>query len=211
MNYGQLPKDLGTFEVGCQEMMFYQYLPIKMPGETKLIYEDCLKPFDALVGAACCDYVGDYGLDKYVDSYVYLTAKYLFQSPGCPFNRTGYHADGFLTDDVNYLWSDKYPTIFNNSIFNISLDDTLSMKEMEDQAKEENELTYDNNKLMRMDQFVIHKVGPVTEDGMRKFFKLSVSKDKYDLIGNAHNSLIDYKWEMRERSMTRNIPQAGVK
>ena len=29
MRYGELPKPLGIFEVECNEMMFYQYLPIK--------------------------------------------------------------------------------------------------------------------------------------------------------------------------------------
>lgn len=30
MKYGQLPKSLGIFEVECKEMMFYQYMPIKL-------------------------------------------------------------------------------------------------------------------------------------------------------------------------------------
>ena len=41
----------------------------------------------------------------------------------------------------------------------------------------------------------------------RTFFKLSFSKDKYDLKGNSHNYLFDYNWEMRERKENRNIPQ----
>lgn len=33
MKYCELPKNLGVHEVLCSEMMFYQYLPIKMIGE----------------------------------------------------------------------------------------------------------------------------------------------------------------------------------
>lgn len=208
MRYGELPKPLGIFEVECNEMMFYQYLPIKMIEQTQPVYENRLKCFDKLVGAICCDYIGEFGLDNYVNSYVYLTAKHLYQMPNCSFNRTGWHSDGFLTDDINYIWSDKYPTIFSRTEFELPLDDLLSMEEMEKQAMPFHNVTYGDNRLLRLNQYNIHKVAPVTEVGMRTFLKLSFSKDKYDLIGNSHNYLIDYNWEMKNRKEHRNIPQS---
>ena len=33
---------------------------------------------------------------------------------------------------------------------------------------------------------------------------------KYDLIGNSHNYLLDYDWQMKERKQERNIPQSVV-
>jgi len=208
MKYGNLPKDLGTFEIECKEMMFYQYLPIKMPTETQPFYEARLKCFDKLIGAICCDYIGEFGLDNYVNSYVYLTAKYMYQMPNCSFNRPGYHSDGFMTDDINYIWCDKNPTVFNSSDFVLTMDDSGSLIEMEQQAKPENEIKYNENTLLRLDQFNIHKVADIKESGMRAFLKISISKDKYDLIGNSHNYLISYDWEMKERKPQRNIPQS---
>lgn len=210
MRYGELPKELGIFEVEAKEMMFYQYLPIKMPNETQPIYEQRLKCFDALVGAICCDYIGEFGLDNYVNSYVYLTAKHLYQMPNCSFNRTGWHSDGFLTDDINYIWCDKYPTIFNKTDFDLPLDDLLSMEEMEKQAMPFNDVTYKENQLLRLNQFNIHKVAAITKGGMRTFLKVSISKDKYDLIGNSHNYLLNYDWKMKQRKDARNIPQSVV-
>lgn len=210
MRYGELPKELGIFEVEAKEMMFYQYLPIKMPNETQPIYEQRLKCFDALVGAICCDYIGEFGLDNYVNSYVYLTAKHLYQMPNCSFNRTGWHSDGFLTDDINYIWCDKYPTIFNKTDFDLPLDDLLSMEEMEKQAMPFNDVTYKENQLLRLNQFNIHKVAAITKGGMRTFLKVSISKDKYDLIGNSHNYLLNYDWKMKQRKEARNIPQSVV-
>lgn len=210
MKYGELPKSLGIFEVDCKEMMFYQYLPIKMPGATQPIYEPRLKCFDKLIGAICCDYIGEFGLDKYVSSFAYLSAKFQFQPKGCSYNRMGWHCDGFLTDDINYIWSDSYPTIFNNSIFNLTQDDKLSMLQMEEQALPENNFTFPENTLVRLNQFNIHKVADVEKDGMRAFLKLSFSKDKYDLIGNSHNYLLGYEWEMKERKTERNIPQSNI-
>lgn len=207
MKYGDEPKDLGLFNIECKEMMFYQYLPIKMPKQVEPIFEERLKCFDKLIGKICCDFIGEFGLDRYVDSYVYLTAKYMFQMPNCSFNREGYHSDGFLTDDINYIWSDKNPTTFNKSDFNLTLDDNLSLLEMEEQALVENEFCYPNNTLVRLNQFNIHKVSEIKEIGMRTFLKVSFSKDKYDLAGNSHNYLIPYEWEMRKRQEIRNIPQ----
>ena len=142
-----------------------------------------------------------------MESYVYLTAKRLYQGKGYSFNRKGYHSDGFLTDDINYLWSNSLPTVFNFGKFDLSLDDDVSMVEMEQQANVDNEFSYPQNSLLRLDQFVIHKVSDKEIEGMRTFAKVSFSIDKYDLIGNSKNYLLDYDWQMRERGLKRNIPQ----
>jgi hypothetical protein len=207
MKYGDLPTELGQHSVVPTEMMFYQYMPIKLSTQTHPMYEDRLKCFDKLVGVVCCDYIGTFGLNKYVNSYLYLTAKHMFQVPYTSFNRMGYHSDGFMTDDINYVWCDTYPTIFNSSVFNLTMDDQISMNEMEQQALKENEVTYPENSLLRLTQHNIHKVASITEGTMRTFLKLSFSTDKYDLVGNAHNYLLDYGWEMKSRKIERNIPQ----
>ena len=207
MKYGSKPKDLGVIDVDCKEMLFYQYLPIKLPNQTEPIVERRLKCFEDLIGACCCDFVADYGLSRYMESYVYLTAKRLYQGKGYSFNRKGYHSDGFLTDDINYLWSNSLPTVFNFGKFDLSLDDDVSMVEMEQQANADNEFSYPQNSLLRLDQFVIHKVSDKEIEGMRTFAKVSFSTDKYDLIGNSKNYLLDYDWQMRERVLKRNIPQ----
>jgi hypothetical protein len=56
----------------------------------------------------------------------------------------------------------------------------------------------------------IHKVAPVLVGGMRTFVKVSFSYDKYDLVGNSHNYLLNYAWEMKERKDDRNIPQSKL-
>lgn len=206
MKYGDLPKMIGHYKVEAKEMMFYQYLPIKLIGEVEPKYEDRLSCFNGLIGVCCCDFIGVFGLDRYVQSFVYLTAKFQWQKPGCSFNRPGYHSDGFMTDDINYVWSDSHPTIFNNSDFVLTQDDSLSLAEMEAQANPDNQFQFENNTLLRLNQFNIHRVAnPGT--GMRTFFKLSISKDKYDLEFNSRNRLLEYNWEYRARNIERNIPQ----
>ena len=205
--YGSLPKMLGRHEVDCKEMMAYQYLPIKLAGATSITREPRVAPFDALIGAACCDFVADYGLGRFVESHVYLTAKHLFQGPGGTFNRLGWHCDGFMTDDVNYIWANRSPTIFNDSSFSLTMDDKLSMAEMQAQAAPWRDCDYGVCALLRLDQFVVHRVQEPAATELRTFFKLSISRDRYDLEGNAKNYLLDYDWPMRPRSMARNVPQ----
>lgn len=206
--YGAKPVLIGEKVINCNEMLFYQYLPIKLANSTDIKMEDRLTPFKDLVGQICCDFVAVYGLTRFRMSYIYLTAKVLYQSGGCSYNRLGWHSDGFMTDDINYIWCDKNPTIFNCSNFNITQDDKLSMVEMSEQALPENDFSYPCNSILRLDQYNIHKVADKQDEGVRQFAKVSFSYDRYDLIGNAHNYLLDYNWEMKPRKLDRNIPQS---
>ncbi len=210
MEYGELPKVIRKIKVDCKEMMFYQYLPIKLIGQENFDIEQRLYPFHDLILYSMIDFRENFGLEKLIDSYVYLTAKRQFQSKSKLFNRPGYHSDGFLTDDINYIWSDKNPTIFNSTNFKLTLDDEVSLKEMEEQALPENEVTYFDNTLLRLNQFNIHKVDENIEAGFRTFVKISFSQDKYDLEGNSHNYFLDYDWEMKPRKESRNIPQTEI-
>lgn len=190
-------------EMPVEEFFSYTYLPIKLP-DGQITVEPRLRVFNAIIGRAACDFIGAYGLDRYTNSYIYMTAKHLWQIEG--FNRKGWHSDGFGTDDISYIWYDKQPTIFNNTDFFLSNDDSLSMVEMEEQARPEFDYHYPNNSLIRMDQYSIHRVGDI-ESGPRCFVKICISKDIYNLKGNAINYDLDYQWEYRERKWDRNVPQ----
>jgi hypothetical protein len=207
MKYGALPividRDL---IVDCKEMLFYQDMPIKLTGETKPKIENRLSCFSNLIGTACCDFIAKNGLDTFVNGYVYFTAKKMYQVHGSSFNRLGYHTDGFGSNDITYIWSDASSTIFNDSDFNVSEDDSLSSKDFDEQALPENDLYYADNTLVRLNQFNVHRVNNDFE-GYRTFVKVIFSKDKFDLIGNTHNYELDYEWDMRPRAVARNVPQ----
>lgn len=211
MKYGALPKNLGIVNIDCREMMFYQDMPIKMQGWTPFYLENRLEWVRDIINIAFCDFISCFDKEVVSNSYIYLSAKHLYQSKGCSYNRPGWHCDGFMSDDINYIWSDTLPTIFNTSKFNLSQDDSLSMKEMELQALPENNFSFPEKSLLRLNQYNVHRVADVDRDGLRTFVKISFSKDQYKLIGNAHNYKMDYDWEMKERNAGRNIPQGKIK
>jgi hypothetical protein len=210
MQYGDLPVPIGKYRVDCGEMMFYQYLPIKLIGQDWYKYEKRLSYFWDIIEGSCVDFISNFGMNKFKDSYIYVTAKYMYQESGCSYNREGYHSDGFLTDDINYIWSDRNPTTFNTSRFNLTLDDKISLVEMDSQAGVHNDIQFENNTLLRLNQFNIHKVSFTEESGMRAFVKISFSKDRYDLQGNSINYLLGYNWDYKERKIDRNIPQTII-
>lgn len=200
MEYGAAPENLGFIDIQNPEMMFVQYLPVMMPGSNLRVPAN-LNCFRDIIIAAIMD-----SGSVLTDAYVYLTAKHLFVTPDNMGNRPGWHSDGFGTDDLNYIWCDSAPTEFCVQPFRITDDCAVSMKEMEDQAREENVVVYPVKTLLKLDQGVIHRVAANGTAGYRTFVKVSVSKDKYNLKGNAHNYLFDYEWEMHDRAETRNHP-----
>lgn len=71
--YGALPVSLGIHTVECPEMMFYQYLPIKMANEHARKLERRLRCFMGLIGACQVDFVRTFGVSAITESYIYLT------------------------------------------------------------------------------------------------------------------------------------------
>jgi len=109
MKYGNEPKLTSEHKIICEEMMFYMYLPIKMKHQNYTTVHDRLKIFTKLIDRAI---LNEMNITSLWEKYIYLTAKHIHVTPEYPGNRPGYHADGFGTEDINYIWTDKYPTVF---------------------------------------------------------------------------------------------------
>lgn len=211
MKYGTLPHEVGTIQNGLDEMMFYQYLPIK--GKDSFYFSlptqldnDFITELLTIVNS---DFISLNGVKEFKESYVYLTVNQLYVSNSKGVNRPGIHSDGFMTNDINYIWSNEMPTIFYSGEFpNVPMDDTLSIEYFEQQKSKCERVVYPTNTILRLDQFNIHETNTIEEfNGLRCFIKVSFSKDKYDLKGNARNGYITQDWEYRDRVQTRNVPQ----
>lgn len=205
-SYGNPPKLLEHFQLKPKEVLYYLYLPISLAGRGHVALPQQLEVFRPLVDAAYLDEPR-----RFLHENVYITAKRMFVGGGVTPNRPGWHADGFLTSDLNYVWYDCVPTIFNTSDFNITPDHLKSLQEFDAQADPANDITYPTGQLLKLDSTVVHRVGDVDKQVMRTFVKISISPEKYNLSDNSHNYDLEYNWEMHDRATVRNDPHRAQK
>lgn len=213
---GNAPKVVATIDLKCTEMMAWLYCPIKLPGQVFDTYPSKnLEQFEDIVEKVFHDMFDNGEKKRWQDSYVYLTAKRLWVSPENPGNRAGWHADGFMTPDLNYIWADKSPTLFLEPEYLLAYpeDHTVSMKIMEQDARtfKDRIRTYPVNTLLRLDETVIHAVAPCETAGWRTFVKVSVSDQRYLLEGNSINHELAPDWKYVAREAVRNCPLAPLK
>lgn len=204
--YGMPPRDLGLIDLSPTEMMFWLYCPIKLAGADICVVPDNLAGFMPIVYAVR----RDLSADQWRSNFVYLTAKTLWVTHENPGNRRGWHSDGFMTDDLNYVWSDRDGTMFwtPDDLCFFTQDHGRSLEEMELVAELGPHKAYPDKHLLRLDQSVIHRVADFSTAGVRSFVKISVSRHRYNLVGNSVNHLLGLNWPMAERMPERNHPIA---
>jgi len=214
--YGNEPLDLGFVDFKANEMMAYLYLPIKMSKAENALHDDRdrllrlpdnLIDYVGIIASATSNAAHHIGYEEFIDNYyVYITAKTLWVEPGCPGNRPGFHVDGYGSNgDLSYIWYDMNPTEFAIQQFtDIPDDDIQSLAAMEAQTDVDNLITYPCKHLLRLDESVVHRVGPVEQSGYRTFIKISVSKHRYNLKMNSHNHEFCYDWNLTDRDDIRN-------
>ena len=193
------PINIGEFTTTCRELMYVLYMPVRLAGQYTVTVPKSLAGYADLVKMALA-YEGDNADGK----YVYLTVKRLWVEPHCVGGRPGWHTDGFGTDDINYVWVDKDSTEFCNQKFSLSDDHIISIQEMDEQAKQENIFQYPERDVIRIDANHVHRCPENVTSGYRTFARVSISENKYNLAGNAHNHDIGYNWTMNDRALERN-------
>jgi hypothetical protein len=208
--YGQMPVSLGRYELKWYEFMHYLYCPVRMP--TGSAHVDLRLP-PALVFAAELVYAAiedarEHGFD---DPYIYVTARRGYATPDNPLNRPGWHCDGFGTKDLNYVWCDRWGSRYALQPFeNIEPGHVESMRSFEKQVDPLRVWISDARTLYRLNPYVVHATPLIpAPGGMRSFLKVSVSNERYNLLGNTHNYAFKYDWKMYQRGEARNDPTYG--
>lgn len=208
MQYGNAPEEMGLWDLKFEEYMHYMYLPIFIPESSRIRIPDNLSFAREMILAAIEE---EWDNGDNPTTHVYVTARRGYATPGNPLNRPGWHSDGFGTDDVNYVWTDRFPTLFAIGDFgNVSTDHKVSGEQFAHVANNSTRVkhrTYRDRELLRLDPSVIHTAPPIpAPGGERSFFKISFSNSRYNLKGNAHNHLLNYDWPMYDRQVARNDP-----
>ena len=204
------PVEKMRIDVTHEEMCFVQYLPIKLPEQGFAIPKNLSWTWP-LVFRAFNDWVNtdSTSISDAEDSYIYLTVKRLWVNGNNVGNRTGWHIDGFMTEDVNYIWFNGAGTVVMDGVADIDEDHEKSMLQMGALSDKLRRVHAENNMLIKLTNQDIHSPPFYVHSHLRTFVKVSISKHKYNLKGNAHNYLLDYKWDMKDREISRNHPTKG--
>jgi hypothetical protein len=159
-------------------------------------------------------------INQYVDDYYcYITLDRRLVKSGQNTRKAGIHVDGFqgarlehlLPIDHSYLIYDTLPTIFFNQEFHIESwwDKNIHnyFEGFEQQKKEECSIQYPCNTVLLIDAYTLHEAPMAQVDTYRTFVRLTYTVREFDRLGNAHNPMFNYQWNM----LPRNIQDTLIK
>lgn len=199
--------DLVTFcayrDMRCLDM------PIKMPGSDYRLPAEFAPWSEAVAMAASFEHTHNKDVDNF---YAYLTVDQKPVEAGASQRKSGLHVDGYqgarispkVACDRSYIVVSSTPPIIHNQAFSVEhLDDSEVnvFHEFDRLAHESSAIIPKSFQMVFMDCYTVHGTRPMLQGGGRTFFRLSYSVRQYDRLGNSHNHLFDYKWEMVERSI----------
>ncbi|AFI55426.1 hypothetical protein TSMG0143 [Halocynthia phage JM-2012] len=203
VQYGNIPPEFiveKEIDVTDIEMCFIQYMLLGNLGTAPYNIPRHLLWCGELVAEAC------YREFEFYDNeweYVYLTVRHLYGVG----NRGGWHSDGFLSPDINYIWCNDHPTQYSiTKPFNVPEECVDALGIMTNEANLGEVKSCNVNSLYRLDERVIHRVDPTWYSNLRTFVKITFSNERYNLKGNSSNPLLTTNWETYPREQSRNHP-----
>lgn len=197
-----------------QEHMRVLDMPIKFPSSNYRIPQQLLHLLPLIQKIASHEHFIN---EKINDYYCYLTLDRRIVKSGKTTRKEGIHVDGFqgarlgekLPIDHSYLLYSNYPTIFFNQSFKVEKqwDKTCHnyFEGFENQKLPSKEVVYPNHTVLLIDAYTLHEAPQVTQDTERTFLRLSYTVREFDRLGNAHNSMFDYHWDMHHRDIQKTL------
>lgn len=180
-------------------------MPIKFPGSVSIRVPKELEQFKEVLQKAI-DF--EFSVNRHFQSaYAYLTVDQKFVPAGQSHRNSGPHVDGLqgraypkkLRVDHSYLIADAEPTVFFTNSFDLSAADVnidnfnAIFQAQVDYSRVIQPKPYE---LVMMDAFTVHESPTLTEGVHRTLLRLEFSEKVFDRLGNTHNPLFDYSWNM---------------
>lgn len=206
--------NMNRFEMDLiQEYECFLDMPIKMAGSNEYRIPGEIYHIDFFVKRVA-EY--EHLINKNVeDYYCYLTLDVGRLKVGETQRRGGCHVDGFQGARIqpknfinrSYTTSNILPTVFYPHPFETwHLDEEVDnfFLDFDRQAKEDLAWRPRHGEIVLMDAYCVHRadVTPaMLHDRLRVFIRMSYDVRIFDRLGNTHNPMFDYNWEMVPRDV----------
>lgn len=188
-------------------------MPIKFPGSTFKIPEnlrqfkeviELIAHYEAAINTKCFD-----------EYYCYLTVDQGWITPKRLQRETPCHVDGFQGARWNpktkinhsYVVSSSLPTTYYIQPFDLrNLDESKhnfcwEMNNIVAKTKSKHAWKPKEGEINLIDAYTVHRGTEAREITMRTWLRLSFEVRKFDHLGNTHNPLFHYDWEMHDRNV----------
>jgi hypothetical protein len=190
------------------EFCSFTYMCIKQAGQSDYYIPDNLSELVmGLLGGIWA--LSPSTQEEAIKKNVYITVKKGWVQEGSYGNRAGWHIDGFLSDQENFIWQDseELPTHVSEGDFRLTPDHGESLEEMCIQASRVHHFdrVLEANHLYSMNQSVVHRPSVNRGDAvLRTFIKLTFSEEEFNCVGNAWNYKLPHIKPTAQRAVTRN-------
>lgn len=191
--------------------------PIKFPGSDYKLPKEAAQ-FDEVLSKMLSF---EHRINRNVQAYyAYLTIDQGWVKKGELQRRGGCHVDGFQGARIypkrainrSYIAYDCVSPIFYCQPFYVAhLDERYVdfFDEFDCQALKAGEVFFDPYRILLMNAYTVHKAKPSERDQYRTFIRLSYDVHKFDRLGNTHNPMFDYKWDMVARDTQKKLFKRG--
>jgi hypothetical protein len=191
-------------------------MPIKLAGSNEYRLPQMLLPWQSTIKQIV---ETEHGFNPDVlDFYAYLTVDQGFVNQGHTQRQGGCHVDGFQgarlpqKNRINrsYVVSDRDTTIcFLQKFLVQKLDEARHdfFLEFDLQADWRSAWRPEPYQIMLMNAYNVHQAAEVSEDCYRTFLRLSYDVREFDRLGNTHNPMFEYQWEMVPRTVHDSLVQ----
>ena len=159
----------------------------------------------------------EHSLNPRVDSYYcYLTIDQGWVEPGQTQRRAGCHVDGFQGARINpkgminrsYLTSNCLTSVFYPHAFqtqHLREDRDNFFLDFDRQAREDLAWRPQAGEIVLADAYCVHRCDVAIKKVWRTFARVSFDVREFDRLGNTHNPMFKYQWEMVARETQKSL------
>jgi hypothetical protein len=185
-------------------------MPIRLAGETEYFLPEewaGLQPLiESIIGV---EHVHN---ANWSDYYTYITIDCKEIELGEQQRHGGLHVDGFQGIRIdpktkitrNYVMTTNGGTRFYPQPFIVVDEEKFNVFQGFD-LQAEDYIVAEENLAYFMDAYTVHESGISERKGLRTFLRVTYDLKKFDRLGNTHNSMLDYQWEMFDRKVHQTV------